>query len=192
MRSRNATVLSALSALLVAAAGIVPAGRAEAQQPSPLSGPRVGAVDETWRTIVNYETAQRLAVSGSSDTNGAPVVQWLSQRPNGQTPPEQTWLLIQQGGYLTLRNGGTPDRKALAIGNGSTTRGAGAIQWTHSGRPEQQWRQLDDPGRRAFRLQNRATGLCLAIPNASIQPGTQAVQWPCGSGDEQFWFSFHP
>jgi len=141
-----------------------------------------------WWGIQNLNSGLFLAVSGSSDANGAPIVQANQGfQPNGLPSLEQAWTPVSKGGgYLSLRNAGTSDWKALAIGASSTANGATAIQWTYqSTNHDQQWLKRNHSD--GFELVNRNSGKCLAIPGGNKDPGISAIQWPCNGGKEQRW-----
>ena len=146
------------------------------------------APGDGWTTIVNVRTGLRLAVSGSRDDNGAPVIQWThSNYPgSGQAMPEQDWQFQQVGSHVfAIRNAGTPGWKALAIPRNNDTPGVGAIQWTYTVASDQMWERTAQG--RGYALRNQGTGLCLAIANGERTPGLQAIQWPCNGRDEQTW-----
>jgi hypothetical protein len=105
---------------------------------------RVTVLDpgDGWISLQNWNSGLFLAVAGSSNANGAKVIQYnrLSQ-PDGQPIPDQDWLLVGRGnGYFSLRNAGTPDWKALAVAGHSTTSSAKVIQYTYQpSNTDQQW-----------------------------------------------------
>jgi hypothetical protein len=138
-----------------------------------------------WIFIVNVNSGLTLAVAGSDDDNGAPIIQY-DMRP-GQNAQEQAWMWSLVGDYIVMRNAGTSTWKAAGISRSSTANNAKAIQWTYTpGLQDQQWivgEYNDD----TYRFKNRNSGKCLAIPSSSTTRGTQAIQWTCSNGLEQRW-----
>ncbi len=152
-----------------------------------------------WTSLVNRNSGLVLGIAGSSDANGARVIQWpLVRMSNGQAIPDQDWLWVRRGSdvHVSFRNAGTwagtPNApgswKALSIARGSTANGAKAIQWPYSAEiQDQQW-LVDDRGNGYFRLVNVRSGKCLGIPRASTARGVQAIQWSCNNSHDQQWW----
>jgi hypothetical protein len=77
--------------------------------------------------------------------------------------------------------------QCLAIGGGSMTPAAAAIQWPCGSGLEQKWLVDSQPLVRTT-IVNVNSGQCLAIGGAATWPGAGAIQWPCNGGREQSWF----
>lgn len=68
--------------------------------------------------------------------------------------------------------------KCLAVGGGSTEKGAHVIQWACSGAADQDWR-LNPRSDGKYEVRNDHSGMCLGIAGGSKENSAHAVQWPC-------------
>ncbi|MEJ3748511.1 RICIN domain-containing protein [Actinomycetes bacterium KLBMP 9797] len=163
-----------------------------------LSGPTAARADfgDGWRSLVNIRSGLVLGIERSSNANAAKVIQWTPiYQPDGQAVPDQDWRQEWvDNRWFYLRNAGTPDWKALAIGSSSTANNAPAIQYTHQPQNwDQQWEMIDSRPEVVtiptfYFLRNRNSMKCLAIPSGSQSPGTVAVQYTClWNNDDQMW-----
>ncbi|WP_328469277.1 RICIN domain-containing protein [Actinoplanes sp. NBC_00393] len=162
-----------VAAALVAVLGVAAAPGAAQAKPG-----------DGWRMIERKTTGLVLGISGSSDANGGKVIQWTKDivGPDKQAAPNQDWLIVDRGnGYISLRNAGTPDWKAMGVSGGRTDNGAPIIQWTYdTSNHDQQWKRVYLPNDTGFfQLKNRKSGKCLAIPGDSPNKGVQAIQYTC-------------
>ncbi|MET9315347.1 RICIN domain-containing protein [Kribbella sp. NPDC003505] len=97
--------------------------------------------------------------------------------------PAGTAQAIEDPSYF-LRMQNAETFRYLTIGNGSTTPGTSAIQWTWLSGREQQWsfEKVDDESGDSWDqwiITNGHSNDCLAIPAGSTADGTGAIQWPC-------------
>ncbi|MCT9082854.1 RICIN domain-containing protein [Streptomyces fulvoviolaceus] len=155
----------------------------------PLSATSANAVGVEGTTGIRNDNSQKcLAIpGGSSAANGTAAIQFTCDKAaDGSWDTDQlwTWTLVSGAtSTYTLKNYATG--KCLAIGGGSHTLGAEAIQWPCNGSTEQQW--IYDS---SHRLWNKESDLCLAIPSANVANGVAAVQWTCrdvSTNPEQKW-----
>ncbi|WP_212992204.1 RICIN domain-containing protein [Actinoplanes auranticolor] len=140
----------------------------------------------TWSYIQNVRTGLYLAVSGSSDANGAPILQWEKRTGN----QEQAWTFTETSypaGYMAIRNAGTSSWKAMGISRSGLHDGAPAIQWDYRPGLEDQIWGFYGGTLGVYRLQNLNSGKCLAIPGSNPARGVHAVQWECSSNLDQAW-----
>lgn len=178
MRMRSMVIAGAMAAMTI-----------------PLSATSANAEghEGTW-AIKNKNSLKCLAIPGSSDTDDDPAPQGTAaiqftcdESDSGFWDPDQQWrwaLIPGATSTYTLMNWSTV--QCLAIGKGSETKGAKAIQWPcNDGADEQEW-IYDSSGR----LRNNETGLCLAIPEGNTANAVAAIQWTCRDVDtnpEQKW-----
>ncbi|MET9315346.1 RICIN domain-containing protein [Kribbella sp. NPDC003505] len=85
---------------------------------------------------------------------------------------------------LNVRIQNAETHQYLTIGNGSTSDGAAAIQWTSLSGYEQRWNftkveDRDGDDWDLWVIRNGRSGDCLAIPAGSRVNGTGAIQWTC-------------
>ncbi|MET9318221.1 RICIN domain-containing protein [Kribbella sp. NPDC003505] len=100
---------------------------------------------------------------------------------------------------VSMMNGETD--RYLTIGNGSSSDGAPAIQWSKLEGQEQLWaftkvRDVSGDDWDEWIITNVHSGDCLAIPAGSHADGAGAIQWTCGTNpfdgsrgiDDQRWY----
>lgn len=134
--------------------------------------------------VSNRRTFQCLAIPDGSLANGTAAIQWSC--PGGDD--DKVWAFDFWGWdddaeVYRVRN--VKSKKCLAIGDGDTSNGAVAIQFTCGSGAEQRWKYDSQK-----RLRNMNSGRCLAIPNGTTVLGTRAIQWTCESTNtnpEQMW-----
>lgn len=147
----------------------------------------------TWWYIYNFSSDLVLAVSASSDADGAKIIQWKPLKQlNGLPALEQAWNPQPVGDYVYYLNAGTNPWKTFGISGGSVADGAKAIQWKRvDGDQDQEWYPYW-VSQTTFALINHHSGKCLAIPNGSIKEGTQAIQWGCNFSlaDQQWYYGW--
>ncbi len=161
---------------------------AHAAEPDPIPFAAANP-DDNWSSVYNGNSGLFLAVAGSSNANGAKVVQYHQLLQSNGTPiPDQDWLFVPRGGgYYSLRNAGTSDWKALAVAGHSDENGAKVIQYSYQpSNTDQQW-YANPLGDNIFQFINRNSGKCLAIPGGSPDAGVQAIQYTCRVSTEQLW-----
>lgn len=150
-----------------------------------------------WFVLLNYKTANVLAIkSGTDEPAGTPVIQWSP--PSGSTVPmDQQWQPAPRPDRSSLawRNAGTRNQFALSVEGNSLNDGARIVQWWYEqGNDFEHWvgeRVGTVEGFPLVRYINVKTGKCLAVAGAGGStlpgPGAQIVQWTCGNGLDQFW-----
>ncbi|MDQ1657643.1 MAG: hypothetical protein QOD41_2726 [Cryptosporangiaceae bacterium] len=134
------------------------------------------AVSGTYN-LINRATAGAMDVSGSSLSDGGPVIGWVAHGGLNQQ-----WILTTTGGntLLTDRRSG----KVLQVSGSSTADGAALVQWAHNGSSTQQW-TLQSTGDGYYRLVNRSSGKVAQL--ASTANGAAVVQQPTGTSTSQQW-----
>jgi hypothetical protein len=169
-----AVVLGAGDAVPAQAAG--PAGRDGA-------GRDPATLDVTWKFIRNVYSRLNISVSGGSTANGAGFIVWPERRASNNLPAGYQAFTPQtiSGSWEAWRVASTSSWYALAIGGGSSTDGAQAIQWNFEAAPthnfEQQWLRVPYRGTNYFQLMNRNSGKCLHVDDPA--QGTAVVQRSC-------------
>ena len=147
-----------------------------------------------WVGWVNLNSTASVGVpmmmTAWGDNSVSPYPLVIEANSATQQDPSEDWLLTAEGGgWVSMRNAGTPDHRALAVANARTDRNAPVISWTYEkGHPEQQWGQTQLKGDAAgyYHLKNRKSGLCLAEPGG--QDVANLIQWTCEAGHaEQEW-----
>jgi hypothetical protein len=157
------------------------AGQAAIQWPCRGTGNREQQWKVATRTVGTRLINQYSKLCASNDgdlTNGAGLVQTTCNDAN----QAEFHLSARAGGYAQIVN----DRSdlCLAIGAGSTTEGARALQWTCGDKThgEQQWSvDIDTTG--LTRLRNKTTGKCLDIADGSKTVGVTLTQRTCSTTD---------
>jgi hypothetical protein len=144
-----------------------------------------GHKEQEWKVTTRTVGARlinqfsKLCLSNNGvETNGAHMVQTTCNDSNDA----EFHLTARAGGYAELAD----DRSGLclAIGAGSTTEGAAAIQWTcnGAGAGEQQW-SIDVDTSGLTHLRNKTTGKCLDIGDGSKTVGAALTQQTCVATD---------
>ncbi len=127
--------------------------------------------------LINQHSKLCMSAAGVK-TNGSGLVQTTCNDANDA----EFHLSARRGGFAQLTN----DRSGLclAIGSGSTTEGAQAIQWTcgDTTHGEQEW-SVDTTTAGVTRLFNRTTGKCLDIADGSKAVGVALTQQTCSATD---------
>ncbi|MET9318225.1 RICIN domain-containing protein [Kribbella sp. NPDC003505] len=145
----------------------------------------------------NAETRQYLTIGNANNGDGVPAIQWTSLSGS-----EQRWTFVKvhdvAGDYWdewVIKN--AHSGKCLAIPNGSTADGAGAIQWTCGTNPrggegidDQRWLVTWDVILGGYLVHNFRSDKCLAIPAGNTTLGVQAIQWSCANDLDQRWWLF--
>ncbi|WP_433295244.1 RICIN domain-containing protein [Actinoplanes sp. CA-030573] len=147
--------------------------------------------------IYSYAHAdKRMAVNGGQTQNGAKIIQYhILNTPDATRPiTDQSWILRKNGDYWNIQN--DKSGKVVAIPNGRTDAGAGAIQYDRTASLwDQQWEFLSYANHHGWMLKNRKSGLCLAVPGSSGNDGVQLIQYGCHKEyDDQWWWvdRFYP
>lgn len=172
-----------IGAAVLAGALVAPAAAGAAQGDGRLGYGNLGASETFGNSMMMANT--------TLDRGGAVRVASYDNDPwTYDVVPGENWLHVAEGGgWLAIRNTGTPGMLALAVPNARKDAGAPVILWTYEkGHYEQQWGLTHLPGDDLgyYHIKNRNSGLCLAVPNAD--PGAKLVQWPCVAGHaEQEW-----
>ncbi len=130
--------------------------------------------------LVARHSGKCLDVSGESQDDLAPVIQW-----DCHTGENQQWNLESTGdGYyrLTVRH----SSKVLDVAGVSLDDGASVIQYTPNGGANQQWRveALSDG---YYRLIARHSGKALDVAGASQESGATVIQYTLNGGANQEW-----
>ncbi|NRQ32412.1 hypothetical protein HII36_11255 [Nonomuraea sp. NN258] len=120
-------------------------------------------------------------VGDSSQTAGAPVIQWSCTGVN-----DQKWTLEQAGSGYRLKPVHAPGL-CMDVSGASTAAGAAVIQWTCGTAPNQQWRFV--PAQDGFyRLTPlHADGMCLDVGSAAGNDGASIAQYTCNGYPNQLW-----
>jgi hypothetical protein len=130
--------------------------------------------------VVAAHSNKNLDVSGVSQSNGAPVIQWS---PNGGA--NQLWKFIptdRAGVYNVIA---AHSGKLLDVEFASTANGARTIQWPANGGGNQRWRLRPVAG--GHEMVADHSGKALDIEGASPHDGAAAIQWPPHGGANQLW-----
>lgn len=135
--------------------------------------------------LVNVATAKALGVSGSSQADGAEVV----QLPIEEADPNLQWTFVAEDGYTRIVN--KASGKSLDIRGMSKRNGAAAVQWSANGGANQQWTLQTSSGQ-DYRIVSHNSGQVLAIGEGSPAVGAPAIQWPAlgsepAAAPEQYW-----
>jgi hypothetical protein len=156
-------------------------GQAAIQWPCRGTGNREQQWKVATRTVGAHVINQfsKLCLSNNGvETNAARMVQAACNDSN----EAEFHLSARAGGYAQIAD----DRSGLclAIGSGSTTEGAPAIQWTcgDTSHGEQQW-SVDTDATGSTHLRNKTTGKCLDIPDGSTTAGAGLIQQTCSATD---------
>jgi hypothetical protein len=142
-------------------------------------------VDNPNTFFQNYRNTKCIGVSGGSNVNGAPSVQWECQdklwsdqhmyvwRPD----PDDIWHKI-----APMHVNG----KCLGISAADDDPGISLIQWLCTAGHEQQFAFRVKPA--GFEIVVRHTWQCIGVSGSSLNDGGRLVQWPCNNGGEQRWY----
>ena len=125
-------------------------------------------------------SGQCLDVSGASQSDGAPVIQW----PRHEDPNQQ-WRIDSVGdGFYTLT--AQHSGKVLEVPGASQTVGTDVQQRTPTGATNQQWR-IEATGGGWYKLTARHSGQCLDVDGASTANGAAVQQWTDNGSTAQRW-----
>lgn len=191
-----AAVLSIIMTGLALLATVSPARAAE--EPAMAGVEQVSVAADTFYImndtfyLMNDNSSKCMGVSGSSNSNGAPSIQWTCA---WQLMSDQGMDIYQYGGPNSIWHTINPRHntgKCLGISGSSPNRGASLIQWT-CGSPAPAADQLF-----AFREIKAGiveiiaghTGQLLAVSNAGTANGARIIQWSWAGSPEQFWHVF--
>jgi hypothetical protein len=75
---------------------------------------------------------------------------------------------------------------AIDVGGGSTSDGAGVIQWNDSGAQNQHWRFVA-AGDGSYKIAGQNSGKLLDVSNGATTDGASVIQWHDDSGANQHW-----
>ena len=121
-----------------------------------------------------------LDVSGASNQDGTPIIQW--QCHGGEN---QGWSIDTADDGYSVRLVSRFSGKCLDVSGASTDDGAPIILWQCHGGANQQWRL--EPFGEEYRLVARHSGKCLDVTGWSPENGTRIIQWQCNGGANQTW-----
>ncbi|MFF3595920.1 glycosyl hydrolase family 95 catalytic domain-containing protein [Kitasatospora indigofera] len=131
--------------------------------------------------LTNRNSGKVLDVSGTSQSDGAPVIQWY-----WTAGANQKWQLVPgYDGSFRLSN--VNSGKILDNPGASTTPGQALDQWTDTKAPNQWWKLVPSATAGYYRLANVSSGLYLDVAGASTADGAQVVQLAAGSATSQEW-----
>jgi hypothetical protein len=131
-------------------------------------------------TITSVRSNQNVDVSGVSQADGAPVIQWPS---NGGA--NQQWR-FEGVAPNTYRIVAVHSGKVLDVEGASTADGARVIQWPWHGGTNQQWR-FEGVGPGEYRIVSVRSGKVLDVAGESLANGAPIIQWSYHGRTNQRW-----
>ena len=131
--------------------------------------------------LVNRKSGKVMDVSGSSASDGGPVIQ--STWSGGAN---QQWkLLPDHDGSFRLSN--VNSGKVLDVPGNSTSSGTALDQWSDANGTNQWWKLVPAATNGCYRLVNVKSGLCADVRSGSTADGARIIQWPANGGSNQEW-----
>jgi hypothetical protein len=131
-------------------------------------------------TITSVRSNQNVDVSGVSQADGAPVIQWP-----GNGGANQQWR-FEGVAPNTYRIVAVHSGKVLDVEGASTADGARVIQWPWHGGTNQQWR-FEGVGPGEYRIVSVRSGKVLDVAGESLANGAPIIQWSYHGRTNQRW-----
>ncbi len=131
--------------------------------------------------LVNRNSGKVLDVSGASQSDGAPVIQWP-----WVAGANQKWQLVPgYDGSFRLSN--VNSGKILDDPGASTTPGQALDQWTDTKAPNQWWTLVPAATTGYYKLVNVSSSMYADVAGASTADGAQVVQSAASTAASQEW-----
>ncbi|MGC0342417.1 glycosyl hydrolase family 95 catalytic domain-containing protein [Streptomyces sp. SLBN-8D4] len=131
--------------------------------------------------LVNRKSGKVMDVSGSSASDGGPVIQYTWSGGANQ----QWKLLPDHDGSFRLSN--VNSGKVLDVPGSSTSNGTALDQSSDANGTHQWWKLVPAATSGYYRLVNIKSGLCADVQSGSTADGAKIIQWPANGGSNQEW-----
>jgi len=135
-------------------------------------------------SIRNRKSGRHMNIKGSSNSNGANLVQWGTTVTSKQT--QRHFEVIDVGnGYVRIK--GVDSGKSLEVKNGSNSNGANVEQRAYDNKTHQEW-QILPTSNGYFRIKGRDGKKSMAVEDASTSNGANIEVRSWNGADKFQWF----